>query len=70
MAVDGAGDIYIADTNQNRIKEWVAKTGTLITLVRKGLNDPTGVAVDAAGNVYIADTGNNLIQEWNVTTHA
>ncbi|MEI8018524.1 MAG: hypothetical protein WCH39_10030 [Schlesneria sp.] len=67
-AVDGAGNVYIADHNNSVIKEWHAATGTTTTLVSTGLNLPTGVAVDGAGNVYIADTANNAIKEWNAAT--
>jgi sugar lactone lactonase YvrE len=67
VAVDAAGNIYIADTGDNAIKERNASTGTVSTLV-SGLNGPQGVAVDGAGNVYIADTGNNAIKEWNAST--
>ena len=55
VAVDGAGNVYIADTGNNAIKEWNAATQTVSTLVSSGLNYPHGVAVDGAGNVYIAD---------------
>ncbi len=68
VAVDGSGNVYIADTYHNAIKEWNASTQMVTTLVSSGLNHPTGVAVDAAGNVYIADTGNNAIKEWNAST--
>ena len=63
MAVDGAGNVYIADTGNNAIKKWTAANNTVTTLVSSGLNMPQGVAVDGAGNVYIADTGNNAIKE-------
>ena len=63
VAVDGAGDVYIADTGNNAIKEWTA-AGGLTTLVGTGLSGPTGLAVDGAGNVYIADTGDNAVKEW------
>ena len=62
VAVDGSGNVYIADTGNNAVKVWIPGTG-LITLVA-GLNFPDGVAVDGSGNVYIADTGNNAIKEW------
>jgi streptogramin lyase len=68
VAVDAAGNVYIADTGDNAIKEWNASTGTVTSLVSSGLNQPKGVAVDAAGNVYIADTGDNAIKEWNAST--
>ena len=64
VAVDGAGNVYIADTYNNEIKEWLAASNTVTTLVSSGLYRPNGVAVDGAGNVYIADTYNNAIKEW------
>ncbi|HEV2695425.1 MAG TPA: BACON domain-containing carbohydrate-binding protein [Verrucomicrobiae bacterium] len=64
VAADGAGNVYIADTGNNAIKEWVAASNGVITLVSSGLNQPNSVAVDGMGNVYIADTGNNQIKEW------
>jgi DNA-binding beta-propeller fold protein YncE len=64
VAVDGAGNVYIADAGNNAIKKWVAASNIVTTLVSSGLNQPYGVAVDGAGNVYIADTYNNAIKEW------
>ncbi|MEI6078908.1 MAG: BACON domain-containing carbohydrate-binding protein, partial [Verrucomicrobiota bacterium] len=73
MAVDGAGNVYIADIGSNLIKVWTAANSNITTLVSSGLSLPYGVAVDGAGNVYIADTYNNAIKVWkaadsNVTT--
>ena len=59
VAVDGSGNVYIADTGNNAIKEWNASTQAVTTLVSSGLNNPYGVAVDGSGNVYIADQGDN-----------
>ena len=70
MAVDGAGNVYFADSGDNAVKEWVAATQTVVTLVSSGLNDPAAVAVDGAGNVYIADSGDNAIKEWNASSRA
>jgi len=64
VAVDGAGNVYIADTGNNAIKKWTAASNAVTTLVASGLNGPSGLAVDGAGNVYIADTGNNAIKKW------
>ncbi len=68
VAVDGSGNVYIADSSNNLIKEWNATTQQVSILVRFGLNDPGGVAVDSLGNVYIADSKNNAIKKWNVAT--
>ena len=48
VAVDSAGNVYIADTYNNAIKEWNAATKQVSTLV-SGLNYPEGVAVDSRG---------------------
>ena len=55
MAVDAAGDVFVADTGNNAVKE-VLPNGTIKT-IGSGFNGPTGVAVDAAGDVFVADTG-------------
>jgi len=65
VAVDRAGNVYIADTFNNAIKEWLVTSNTVTTLVSTGLNQPFGVAVDADGNVYFSDLGHNAIKEWS-----
>lgn len=69
IALDAGGNLYIADTTNNRVRK-VAPNGVITTLAGAGapgyagdggpatralLNLPTGLAVDAAGNVYIGD---------------
>ena len=61
MAVDGSGDVFIADSYNNRVVE-VKANGTQTT-VASGLSDPYGVAVDGSGDVFIADTYNNRVVE-------
>ena len=61
VAVDSSGNIYVADTANNRIRK-ISTAGDVST-VASGLNEPKGVAVDADGNVYVADTGNNKVIE-------
>ena len=77
VAVDGAGNLYIADSQNNRIRK-VDSTGTITTVagtgafgfsgdggpaVRSQLYFPSGVTVDGAGNLYIADSGNHRIRK-------
>jgi sugar lactone lactonase YvrE len=64
VAVDGAGNVYVADSGNNLIR-MISTNGEVTTLAGgEGLfNDPSGVAVDGAGNVYVTDAGSNLIQE-------
>ena len=62
VAVDGAGNVYIADTFHNAIWEWTEASNTVSTLVSSGLDNPSGVAVDGPGNLFIADADNNRIR--------
>jgi len=78
LAVDTAGNLYIADTNNNKIRK-LATNGIITTVAGNQfaeagfsgdggpatsamLNHPQGVAVDAAGNLYIADRTNSRIR--------
>ena len=76
IAVDNAGNLYIADTYNGTIREvangvisTVAGNGTLGfagdngSAVHAQLNNPYGIVVDSAGNLYIADTGNQRIRK-------
>ena len=64
VAVDRAGNIYIADLNNNAIKKWSAAGNTVSTLVSSGIGTPFGVAVDGSGNVFFSDQSNTAIKEW------
>ena len=83
VAVDTAGNVYVADTNNYRVRMWTASTGTISTIVGTGqgglgcdgcagtsaqVSAPYGVAADTAGNVYIADTFNYRIRMWTAST--
>jgi sugar lactone lactonase YvrE len=61
VAVDSAGDLFIADTNNNRVVELKADGSQ--TIVGSGLSAPTAVAVDGQGDVFIADAGNQRVVE-------
>jgi sugar lactone lactonase YvrE len=63
IAADSAGNLYVADTYNNRIlKETRSGSGySESTIPSSGLSFPYGVAVDGAGNVYVADTNNNRV---------
>jgi hypothetical protein len=76
VAVDSIGNIYVADTANQVIRE-IALNGVISTLAgipgtngaANGPNataefsDPTGVVVDSVGNVYVADWGNHIIRK-------
>lgn len=68
VAVDSMGDVFIADSGNNRVLKVMA-AGTQTT-VGSGFYGPSGVAVDGSGNVFIADTLNNRIQKVVVSTAA
>jgi sugar lactone lactonase YvrE len=64
VAVDGAGDIFIADYSNSRVVEVnAAGVASLLITGSLTLSRPMGVAVDGAGDVYIADTYNNRVVE-------
>jgi sugar lactone lactonase YvrE len=78
VAVDGSGNLYIADTGNQRIRKVAADSGTITTVAGNGnpglggdgglatsaqLYNPSGVAVDASGNLYIADTSNHRVRK-------
>jgi len=80
VAVDSKGNLYIADTGNNRIRK--VSSGIIATIAGNGLagysggeglpattatlNAPSRVTVDSAGTVYFSDTGNNVVR--SITT--
>ena len=62
VAVDGAGNLYIADTFNHQVRR-VDPEGIITTVTSfPTVYIPRGVAVDGAGNLYIADSGNHRIR--------
>jgi hypothetical protein len=69
IAVDSAGDVYVADTANHRIQKFDDQGNFLLKLGAQGsgagqFNAPKGVAVDSADNVYVVDSGNHRIQKF------
>jgi len=84
VALDGAGNLYIADTENNVVREVLAATGIITTVAGNGtagfsgdggaatsahLNGPMGVTIESDGSLYIADTLNQRIRKVDAVTH-
>jgi uncharacterized protein (TIGR03437 family) len=78
VALDGNGNLYIADQLNNRIRKIILITGQISTIAGTGvggftgdgsaataaeLSGPSAVVADASGNIYIYDTGNQVIRK-------
>ena len=75
VTIDGAGNVYVADTNNHTIRK-ISSAGTVTTLagaagskgssdgigLKARFNGPTGIAVNSAGTVFVADTVNGTIR--------
>lgn len=77
LAVDSAGNVYISDSENSRIRKVDASTGVITTIAGTGsfgysgdggpatsarLARPYGLALDVNGNLYVADSSNNVIR--------
>jgi hypothetical protein len=62
VAVDAAGNTYVADSGATAVQMYPKGSNTA-TAVGTGLTSPTGVAVDGAGDVFIADSGSDTVVE-------
>jgi sugar lactone lactonase YvrE len=61
LAADTAGNVYVSDTNNNRVLKLAAGSSTQTVLPFTGLNRPGGIAVDTGGNVYVTDPRNSRV---------
>jgi sugar lactone lactonase YvrE len=80
VAVDAAGNLLVADSNNHRIRRVLAATGVIEDVAGTGtagstdsatatsatLNAPSALAVAADGSVYVADTGGHRIRRFTV----
>lgn len=64
VALDTAGDVYVADSGKNRVVTLTAGSTTQTELPFIGLSRPHGVAVDTVGDVYVTDYYNNRVVKW------
>jgi sugar lactone lactonase YvrE len=72
VAIDSSGDVFVADTKNNQIKEMIAVAGSVpaptasapaINILGSGFNYPEGVAIDSWGDVFVADSLNSQLKE-------
>ncbi len=71
--VDEAGNLYVADNNQELVKKYPPGGSGVVVAGGHGagaganqLDNPTAIFVDHQGNLYVYDAANNRIQEWAV----
>jgi hypothetical protein len=70
IAVDGSGDVYVADTGNDRIEKYDSSGNFLLKWGMTGTSDnqlrsPMGLAIDGSGNVWVADYSNNKVKEFS-----
>ena len=83
VAVDSAGDLFIADTSDNRVREVNAATGVITMVAGTGiagyggdggqataatLDYPRALALDGSGDLYISDASNDAVRKVDLTS--
>jgi streptogramin lyase len=61
VAVDTAGNVYVANYGNHRVLRLAAGSSFPMMLPFTGLNKPQGMAVDAAGDLFVTDPGNKRV---------
>lgn len=84
VAIDASGNVYIADSGNNRVRKVTASTGIITTIAGNGtagytgdggvataaeLSAPLAISLDAAGNLYIGDSGNQVVRKVDAATN-
>jgi sugar lactone lactonase YvrE len=69
IAVDEEGNVYVADTSNNRVQKFTSDGVFITEWGDYGSGDgqfnyPAAIAIDMSGNVYVIDTGNSRIQKF------
>lgn len=82
-AIDHAGNLYISDKNNSRIRKITAGTGIISTIVGLGVSGysgdgglaihaaiglPAEMAIDSIGNIYFADADNDIVRKIDAAT--
>jgi len=69
VATDSAGNVYVADSGNDRVQKFTSSGAFIAKFGSKGagdgqLNRPSDIAVDASGTIYVLDGGNSRVQKY------
>ncbi|HVO55609.1 MAG TPA: 6-bladed beta-propeller, partial [Solirubrobacterales bacterium] len=70
VEIDSAGDIWVADSENNRVEEFSSAGKFLFKFGKSGtgngeFHEPRGIAIDPSGNLWVTDAGNHRVQKFN-----
>jgi sugar lactone lactonase YvrE len=70
IATDAEGNIWVADTENNRVQKFNSKGEYLAQFGKEGTGNgefkaPKGLAIGPSGNIWVVDSGNNRVQKFN-----
>ena len=77
VAVDGAGNVYVAENGGGRVQRWAPGATSGVTVAgghgdgsaANQLVNPASIALDTSGNLYVTDPGNSRVQRWAPGRH-